>query len=100
MGEIADSMIWAEMNGYDPSEPEDWIEEYAESLEPPSSEAIAFDAFMLLDDIKEWIDEDDEDPPGLADVIYVLFPKLTEAEATIVAEGLILLAGQYKGDIL
>lgn len=90
MGEIAEAMIWAEMNGLDPNDmsPEDW-ETYYEDQQPASGDDIAFEAVLLLDMIRDW----DEDV-SVTEALGGLFDNLDRQQCQSIAQGLKLLAAQ------
>jgi hypothetical protein len=95
MGEYADAALWGEMNGRDMDCPEDYKDCYDDTA-PLEPNIIAWEASMLVTSIEEH--GDDEDPPTFTDLIYCLFPKLGIDQAALVADGLILLAGQHGYD--
>jgi len=90
MGEIAETMIWAEMNGYDPNDmtPEAW-EEYLEDQEPMSADEIAFEARLLLEQIRY-----QDEANNITSILHDLYPHLGPDQCSLISDGLKLLASQ------
>ncbi|MCG7629038.1 hypothetical protein MHM88_14600 [Epibacterium sp. MM17-32] len=97
MGDIAEAMLWGEMNGRDMECPEDWLNYYEDSA-PPSPDLIADEGRLLLAWIREHTVEGEE---GLEtwEVLEELFPGMDNGQSQAVATGLEILASFHKEDI-